>query len=351
MHKSIAFVTSLLAFSHGFSLIPPRVTSRVAPLLMTVTTFDFGDNEEGRPTRGVSPQRISQFQKMSQMRQQRLKQETEDTERFMTGDDLHILRKQVLNMREELQTARKLRATDRVDQLERAIIKAQAVDAEFVYLVSMERVESAEKRGRKKEAARFRKEAMKARCAMPQFNLDGLWVGKYGDGFEMINVTYNGDVLIAHKVTGVGNVPQGEVTFQVDLNPKSTTPVLAPIELGKKEAEQWNTKFLSRYAGYGQVSAPGFAHSEWVDGQLILVGEYFSFAWLPIGHQVFFGRPSPELTLKLMRDSQTKEFSDDMTREHLNRCWEETEHVEDEMEVNGIFHNQQDYYDQEGCFE
>ena len=35
----------------------------------------------------------------------------------------------------------------------------------------------------------------------------------------MINVTYHGDLLIAYKVTGDKNVPRGEITFQVDLNP------------------------------------------------------------------------------------------------------------------------------------
>jgi len=60
------------------------------------------------------------------------------------------------------------------------------------------------------------------RSVLPQFNLDGLWVGKYSEqGFEMINVTYagpDGDTLIANKLTCKKNVPKGQVIFQVDLN-------------------------------------------------------------------------------------------------------------------------------------
>jgi hypothetical protein len=40
-----------------------------------------------------------------------------------------------------------------------------------------------------------------------------------------------------------------------------------------------------------------------MEGQLILIGkEYFSFAWVPIEHQIFFGRPSAELALKMLRE-------------------------------------------------
>lgn len=31
-------------------------------------------------------------------------------------------------------------------------------------------------------------------------------------------------------------------------------------------------------------------------------GDYFSFAWIPLEHQIFFGRPSPELTLKMLKE-------------------------------------------------
>ena len=134
-------------------------------------------------------------------------------------------------------------------------------------------------------------------------------MNRYGQhGYEMINVTYHGDLMIAYKVTGDKNVPRGEITFQVDLNPLKTRRVdpnsdqpttiehLEPISLTEKAAKKWGTSQLPRHKGLGQVAEPGFTKNQWMEGQLIIIGEeYFSFAWVPIEQQIFFGRPSPEL--------------------------------------------------------
>lgn len=139
----------------------------------------------------------------------------------------------------------------------------------------------------------------------------------------MINVTYHGDLLIAYKVTGDNNVPRGEITFQVDLSPvpprivgrdtmssspssssSATVEPLQPISLTDKAAKKWGTTQLPRHKGLGQVAEPGFTNNQWMDGQLIIIGEeYFSFAWVPIEQQIFFGRPSPELALKMLKES------------------------------------------------
>lgn len=290
--------------------------------------------------------------------------------KFVTGDDLHRLRHQVLAMRLELQEARRNDDADRIRDLERAIMKTQQVDAEFVYTVSLERQQLAQQAGDLFAAQRFNEKAMEARAALPQFQLEGLWVGKYGEeqGYEMINVTYHGDTLYAHKVTsGTKHVPRGAETFRVDLAPQfgktnRASPdsfaeeqheVLSPIELGDSAAKQWGCKYLQRFAGQGQVASEGYQDSQWMEGQLILVNEYFSFAWLPIGHQVFFGRPTPELILKLMKDENKRETVDDPlspARSFLEKCWEETEHIEDDMEVE-CHHSTSFFYDEDGCFE
>ena len=315
--------------------------------------FDFGSDD--------MPEREPRETSSSNWRKRRLTEESAES-RFVTGDELHRLRHKVLAMSLELQEARRSASPEVVEQLERSILKAQQVDAEFVYTVSLERMEAAEQAGRFTEAERFRAVAAEARAALPQFNLDGLWVGKYGDhGYELINVTYAGDVLMAHKVTGTKNVPKGEATFEVDLSPKSINMdgadnALEPIELGDSAANQWGSKYLQRFGGRGQVAAEGYVDSQWVDGQLIMVNEYFSFAWLPIGHQVFFGRPTAELILKLFKEDETDNGTEEgSARAHLERCWEETEHIVDDIEVeterpyNSI--DQHDYYNQDGCFE
>jgi Cyclin D1 binding domain len=120
-------------------------------------------------------------------------------------------------------------------------------------------------------------------------------------------------MLIAYKVTGDKNVPRGEITFQVNLDPfpvrvvgsgaSNPEPSLQPISLTEKAAKKWGTSQLPRYKGLGQVAESGFNNNQWMDGQLIIIGQdYFSFAWVPIEQQIFFGRPSPELALKMLRE-------------------------------------------------
>ena len=124
-------------------------------------------------------------------------------------------------------------------------------------------------------------------------------ISRYGNhGYEMINVTYSGDTLIAYKVTGDKNVPRGEITFQADLAPPAVRRLktsrgrfsklsneelkaLEPIVLTDKAASKWGTRQLPRYRGLGQVAENGFENHRWMDGQLIIIGEdYFSFAWV-----------------------------------------------------------------------
>jgi hypothetical protein len=181
----------------------------------------------------------------------------------------------------------------------------------------------------------------------------------------MINVTYVGDQLIAYKVTGDKNVPRGEITFQADLNPlhqnngigndphstsstsTSTAENLEPISLTDKAAKKWGTSQLPRHKGLGQVAETGFKNNQWMDGQLIIIGEeYFSFAWVPIEQQIFFGRPSPELALKMLRESgaaaitpfkswekpPTLDSDVNVLKDYVNSCLEKTtESVEEEM--------------------
>lgn len=350
---SITLSTAFLSETQRPTFLAGRVSSSLRmKSAFTSANFELPDDlpEDGPSiSRGISS---SELRRVSEARRRRLQEEEERNSRYVFGDDLHELRQKVLDLREELNEAR--RAGSSTVALEKAILQAQQLDAEFIYEVALERMEEATLHGDILGAEKHRREAMSAREALPQFNLDGLWVGKYGSDFEMINVTYVGDTLIAYKVTGDNNVPKGEVSFSVNLTPGNNREgALQPIELGKDASKLWGLKYLQRFSGQGQVAAEGFSNAQMVEGQLILVGNYFSFAWLPISHQVFFGRPSAELTLKLLRESRP-DRSDSKLREHLSRCLEETVMIEEELEIEeGLFpsHNQEDYYNQVGCFE
>lgn len=131
-------------------------------------------------------------------------------------------------------------------------------------------------------------------------------------------------------------MPKGEITFQVDLSPIKPKTIggggdnlempLQPIRLTEKAAKKWGTKQLPRYRGLGQVAEPGFKNQQWMDAQLIIIGEeYFSFAWVPIETQIFFGRPSPELALKMLRESSSAG-----TR---SKSWESPPSIDDDVQI------------------
>mmetsp|Transcript_20683 Transcript_20683/g.30451 ORF Transcript_20683/g.30451 Transcript_20683/m.30451 type:complete len:393 (+) Transcript_20683:72-1250(+) len=270
----------------------------------------------------------------SSARQERKKREAHTKERFVYGNDLLDLRNRLKELKDDLLRAERDGDNKLAEVLRASIHKSQKKDAEYMLGYLLELSEMAHTMGRVEEAKKHEQEAEEVKKCLPQFNLEGLWVGKYGsNGYEMINVTYVGDTLIAHKVTGDKNVPKGKITFTADISPcyhAGRLTALSPIELTAAASKQWGTKELVRYPGMGQVAAEGFVNNKFLDGQLIMVGEeYFSFAWIPIGHQIFFGRPSAELTLKMLRQSElhdeiesAEENSLATMREIAMRCFE-----------------------------
>lgn len=331
---------------------------------------DFRAFSEGEGDGGLNPEenllRASEFllddddndlhdraaQRGSDIRRERLERESGTEGRFARhGDELWALRADMGRLSKELVDALTAGDRDRERSVRAQLLRAEKRDAELVYKLEMEALEKAEADGRMDDAIQHREEALLARSCVPHLNLEGLWVGKYGShGYEMINVTYVGDTLVAFKVTGDRNVPKGEITFQANLAPKDSagaikeSEALKPIVLTDAAAKKWGTKQLPRYSGLGQVAEDGFTNKQWLDGQLIVIGEdYFSFAFLPIGHQIFFGRPSAELSLKMLREkgmsavkaaSPPPTMDDDVSamKEYATRCLEATtQFIEDDV--------------------
>ncbi|KAL3799409.1 hypothetical protein HJC23_013864 [Cyclotella cryptica] len=298
-------------------------------------------------------------------RKTRQETEAKARARFKSGDELIELRRKVAALREDLTYAKDFRdsmkrytakekleaAVQRVKKLEMSISNLCMQDPEFWYVFMLEVAAGADRRGDEDTAKKARLDAKEARRCIPQLNMHGLWVGKYGThGYEMVNITYVGeheDVLVATKVTGDQNVPRGEVSFTCNLSPRlqfQSASSLEPIELNARAAKQWGKRYLPRHSGKGQVASEGYQNAQWMDGQLILVGRFFSFAWLPISHQVFFGRPSPELVLKMLKEHEQNSKKDNVAS--MRRVAETM--------MDGAYWNEQeadDFFNQEGCFE
>lgn len=312
------------------------------------------------------PNRMAEFRNLeplpeSEIRRSRINQDKILRRRFARhGDDLWSLRKVTSELSNKLLKAINDDSHEKEQSIREQLRMLEEQDPELVYKMELQKMRRAQNDGKEQDAERHGRNAIAARSQLPQYNLDGLWVGKYGHhGYELINITYSGDTLIAYKVTGDKNVPRGEITFQVNLDPfpvktvgygaASTDHELQPISLTEKAAKKWGTSQLPRYRGLGQVAEAGFTNNQWMDGQLIIIGEeYFSFAWVPIEQQIFFGRPSPELALKMLRESSAANaigvkkawvappsLDDDVTvlKEYVASCLERTsESVEEDLQ-------------------
>jgi hypothetical protein len=300
----------------------------------------------------------------SSLRKMRMEQERKNKDTFTAyGNDLWDLRSQLDDLSKQLMEV--AASGGDTKSIREEMHRLEQKDANAVYALELDRMDRAADEGRLADAQDHRDKAMNARSHCVQFNFEGLWIGKYGDqGFrkylinkrcsmcnyncskkllieilffaEMVNVTYIGDTLIARKVTGDRTVPSGEISFQVDLRPprqmnsleENHQRNLPNLQISEKASKKWGNRELQRFKGLGQVSSEGFESSQWLEGQIVIVDEnYFSFSWLPIGVQIFFGRPSPDMQLKMMQEAMEKQADEnpvDASVEHLMRCFEDS---------------------------
>lgn len=119
-----------------------------------------------------------QSQSVSPERRRRMEREEEVNSRFLHGDELHELREYVKKVELELEVAKESGFGPRIVDTQKALEEAKDMDAEFVYASCSENALNAERMGLFEESEELNKEAMEARSLLPQFNLEGLWVGK-----------------------------------------------------------------------------------------------------------------------------------------------------------------------------
>jgi len=117
-----------------------------------------------------------------------------------------------------------------------------------------------------------------------------------------VRLHYEGDTLLATKITGDEHVPAGEVTFRADLTLPDHEPMIhdtgsedlvgVRVEVVSLSSDGGSQqRELERYRGEGRVAARGFQHAHYVPGQLFLMDEdVVGFLWLPLGTFVVFSR-------------------------------------------------------------
>lgn len=103
-------------------------------------------------------------------------------------DPYWALRDEIIQLEADLEAGKDVGISDEaVSAVRNLLRKAQSKDPEHVYRITSAAAQAAERMGRMEESEKYRQESLKARKMLPWFNLEGLWVGKYGShGFEMI---------------------------------------------------------------------------------------------------------------------------------------------------------------------
>jgi hypothetical protein len=117
--------------------------------------------------------------KLSSERQQRIEQEQENRQRFMKyGDDLWKLRQFMDKLSVGLLQAINSGEREKEEEIRHELRQIEKQDPDLVYKVELEQLQKALMEGRESDARSHSMLASAARSCLPQYNLDGLWVGK-----------------------------------------------------------------------------------------------------------------------------------------------------------------------------
>jgi hypothetical protein len=115
----------------------------------------------------------------SMERQRRIQQEERNEQRFVKyGDDLWALRKLMNKLSHKLLQAINTGLRDKEGEIREQLRQIEQQDPECVYKMELEQLKVAKMEGRDADARKHSRNAYAARSCLPQFNLEGLWVGK-----------------------------------------------------------------------------------------------------------------------------------------------------------------------------
>lgn len=115
--------------------------------------------------------------KESQIRRDRIEQETRNKDKFCSfGDDLWALRKTMKDLNQDL--IESLACGDKIveESIKSRLDDLEQKDPEAVYTLELEQMNNVMKDQRKSMI--HKENALNARSVLPQFNFHGIWVGK-----------------------------------------------------------------------------------------------------------------------------------------------------------------------------
>lgn len=155
---------------------------------LSVSFSSAGDiPEDGHPNRRAEFIGLEPI-KETPARQERMKMNKEIDHQFVKyGDDLWALRRIMNRLRRRLLTIIDDEHREKEEKVREQIREIEKQDPELVYHIELKKLKAADAEKRTSDAERHAEKAMAARTCLPAYNLEGLWVGKYGHhGYEMI---------------------------------------------------------------------------------------------------------------------------------------------------------------------
>ena len=130
------------------------------------------------------PNRMAEFRNLeplpeSEIRRSRINQDKVLRRRFARhGDDLWTLRKLTSELSNKLVKAINDDSREKEQSIREELRMLEEQDPELVYKMELQKMRRAQNEGRDQDAEHHGRNAIAARSQLPQYNLDGLWVGK-----------------------------------------------------------------------------------------------------------------------------------------------------------------------------
>ena len=222
-----------------------------------------------------------------------LETDAEAASQFKEGSELFQLRRRVQALRQKVKHYERTNDQEKLSQVEAVLEDTRLKDPLAVYSDTRAQMWQAAKAGDFSKAAALRDEASGVQEFLPQYNLEGLWVGNYGThGYEIIEIAYENvrgeQWLVATEVTGDEHVAAGECTFRVNLTPDMKQPDPLAVTVRGEEVE------LEAFVGEGVIAEKGGKSRQSVPGKLILFeANRFAFVWTALAVHITFGRVDP----------------------------------------------------------
>mmetsp|Transcript_13603 Transcript_13603/g.25555 ORF Transcript_13603/g.25555 Transcript_13603/m.25555 type:complete len:266 (+) Transcript_13603:456-1253(+) len=143
---------------------------------------DHNNNDPRRPEFDIFQDTPSMSQEQSNVRKLRLERENVIENSFVPyGNELWALHRDIYQLSEKLIEDLSSNGGAESRNIRTKLRELEAKDANIVYGMELDRMDEAIGKERFKDAKKHGEMARRARSHLAQFNLEGLWVGKYGD--------------------------------------------------------------------------------------------------------------------------------------------------------------------------